>query len=507
MMSSLVVLIERLAKGGWLNNLLTIIAGASLIGAFAPFSIWYLIFPGLVWLILPLQSMELKPALLRSFWFNIGFYGAGITWVHVSIHEFGHAPLPLSIPLTGGLVLLFSVLATAPIYVLNRFFSEFDKRLYFLVALPFSWIVFEWIGSWFFTGFPWLNLGHSQVDGGLSSLAPLMGSSAISLLIVFIAGLLALTILEGTGALKITLPTSLLIILSLFILHRVEWVQVTDRTLSVSMIQPSISQDQKWLPEVRRATLDYFNQTTDTLDSQLVVWPEGAVPALAHQVRSYLGLVNRKALNKSQAVLTGIPVQKGDEHFNAAMMLGSGEGTYYKQHLVPFGEYVPLESLLRGLIQLFDLPMSTFSSGPAEQPPLTIGEWKLAMAICYEIIFKDVVATQLADADILVTLSNDAWFNDSFGSYQHLQIARMRALENGVPMIRGTNDGISALVDHKGQILAKMNKFEKGVLEGEIRAVEGVTPYRQLGPFWSYMILILVPGLILLFASRFKTSS
>jgi apolipoprotein N-acyltransferase len=136
---------------------------------------------------------------------------------------------------------------------------------------------------------------------------------------------------------------------------------------------------------------------------------------------------------------------------------------------------------------------------------LTAGEWNIAMAICYEIVFQDVIAKQLPGADVLVTISNDAWFGDSLGSYQHLEIARMRALENGIPIIRASNDGISALIDHKGNVIGKMGKYEKGLLSGELSAVKGTTLYRTLGPSWSYFLILLIPGLILLFAYRSHT--
>ncbi len=490
--------IDRLAKGSWLNTLLTFVAGASMIAAFAPFSLWYLIFPGLLFYILPLQSLTIKQTFYRGLWFNIGFYGAGVSWVHVSIHRFGHAPLFLSVSLTLIFIVLLSLFATFSGVLLNRYFSHLSIKYYFLAGFPFCWILFEWFRSWFFTGFPWLNLGHSQIDSYLSSAAPLMGSAAVSFLIVLIVGLIAVSIREGIKGARFSAIILFIILISISYLQQFEWVKVTDKTLSVSLIQPNIPQQIKWQREQRGQTLQYFQQLTETLDSQLIVWPEAAIPALAQSVSNYLSIIDNATGLKSQAVLTGIPVRDGDRLYNAAIMLGDGKGKYYKQHLVPFGEYVPLEAQLRGLIELFDLPMSSFSSGSNNQPPLTLADWNIGMALCYEIIFQDIVANQITGANLLVTLSNDAWFGDSIGPYQHLEIARMRALENGIPLIRATNDGISALIDHQGKITGKLGKFEQGVLSGTITAVSGKTLYRQLGPLWSYFILMLIPGLILI---------
>ncbi len=485
----------------WRSRLLTLIAGASMVGAFAPFNDWLLIFPGLIWFILPLQSLSAKQAFYRGLWFHIGFYGAGLSWIHVSIHRFGHAPLFLSVTLTLGLIILLSLFSSLSFALLNRFFRKLDTKYYFLAALPFCWLVFEWLRSWFLTGFPWLDLGQSQVDGPLSVLAPLLGSSAITLFLITIAGLLAYSIRAGFSGLKFTILPWIFIIISVVVLHQIQWVKMTDKQLTVSLIQPNIPQEKKWLPEQRKATLNYFSRKTAQLDTQLVVWPEAAIPALADRVVTYLQMIAKHASKKSQTVLTGIPVREDGKIYNAAILMGEGTGTYFKQHLVPFGEYVPLESWLRGLISLFDLPMSSFSSGSSDQPPLQVNGWNIGMALCYEIIFQDIVHQQISDAELLVTLSNDAWFGDSIGPYQHLEIARMRALENAIPVIRATNDGISALIDHQGRIIEQLGKAESGILSGKITAVEGKTFYRQIGPSLAYFILLLIPGIVLLFAA------
>jgi len=499
MMSRQVEWLDNLSNGGWLNGLLTFVAGASLIGAFAPFSHWWLIFPGLTWYLLPLQGLNNRQTLYRGLWFNSGFFAAGISWVHISIHRFGEAPLPLSIPLTIVLVLVLSLFASLTVILLNRFFSHLSSRLYFLVALPFIWLLMEWVSSWFLTGFPWFNLGYSQLDGYLSAVAPLMGSAGISFLVILLSGAVILIIRQGKPAIKISASIVSFILILVAFVQPIKWVEKTQNQLSFSLIQPSIAQDMKWLPEQRRQTLEYFHETTMSLDSQLIIWPEGAIPALARHVSKYLTMIDQQTKRKSQALMTGIAVQEGEQYFNATIMLGEGEGRYYKQHLLPFGEYVPFESSLRGLIQLFDLPMSSFSAGSSGQPLLKTGDWNIAMALCYEIIFQDVVADQLTGADILITLSNDAWFGDSIGVYQHLAIARMRALENGIPVIRATNDGISALIDHRGKVLDRMEKLERGVMSGIVTKASGLTPYRQLGPGWSYFLLLLIPALILIY--------
>ncbi len=491
-------IIDAIARGGWFNLLLNLISGASLVLAFAPFGYWYLIFPGLIWFIFPLKTLTVRQTLFRSLTFHTGFFAAGISWIHVSIYQFSFTPFLLSLTMTALLVLFLSFLASITLMLLNRFASNLGISSYYSLALPVAWIGSEWFFNWVFTGFPWMSLGYSQIDSFLSSLAPVLGVASISFLLIFISGVLVTFIRGGFKKANFALASVILIVAVVVGLNQIQWLQETTKIMEVSLIQPNISQHKKWLPEQRRETLDYFYETTDTLDSKLVIWPEGAVPALVRNVANYLSLIDAMAWNKHQAVLTGIASEEDGRYYNTALILGNGAGKYYKQHLVPFGEYVPLESVLRGLIGIFDLPMSSFSKGPKTQALLQTGDWNIAMALCYEIIFQDVIHNQIQDADLMITLSNDAWFGDSLGPYQHLSIARMRALENGIPIIRATNDGISAFIDHKGRVTSKLGKFKKAVLTADITAVSGVTPYRQLGPLWSYVIILVIPVFLLL---------
>jgi len=166
--------------------------------------------------------------------------------------------------------------------------------------------------------------------------------------------------------------------------------------------------------------------------------------------------------------------------------LGKGEGQYIKRRLVPFGEYVPLEGLIRGVIQFFDLPMSRNRPGPWSQPALTAGGLRLSTSICYEVVYPDLVRDTVAEPDLLITVSNDTWFGESIGPWQHLQMARMRALENGRAMARATNNGITALIDHRGRIVSTLPRFEQGILRGELEVRSGRTLFHRFG---SYPVL------------------
>ena len=181
--------------------------------------------------------------------------------------------------------------------------------------------------------------------------------------------------------------------------------------------------------------------------------------------------------------------------YNGTLATGTGSGRYTKRRLVPFGDYVPFEDLLRGLIRFFDLPMSGFRPGARHQGPLDVGVGRAAMGICYEIAYAELMRLSAVEADVLITVSNDTWFGDSIGPPQHMQIARARALENGRWLLRGTNNGITAIVDHRGRVKASLPQFEPGVLAGEFRIMRGHTPYSRYGDGW--LVGLCFAGLLL----------
>ena len=191
--------------------------------------------------------------------------------------------------------------------------------------------------------------------------------------------------------------------------------------------------------------------------------------------------------------MTGIPDRYDNGGLqNTVLALGNGSGQYIKRRLVPFGEYVPLEGVLRGLIQFFDLPMSRNISGPLMQPPVVAGNLLLSLSICYEVAYPELVRQSTRDADLLVTVSNDTWFGSSIGPWQHLQMARMRTLENGRAMVRATNNGVTALIDHQGRLKATLPQFEAGVLRGDIEIRTGSTFFTQFGSLPCFVLCFLL---------------
>jgi apolipoprotein N-acyltransferase len=270
----------------------------------------------------------------------------------------------------------------------------------------------------------------------------------------------------------------------------------------VAMLQGNVAQSLKWDPAQLRAQLDlYRDLSRNAKPTDLIVWPETAVPVLKEYAEDYLGGMAAFANSRQSALITGVPIRQlnaqGEKrYYNGITVVGQGQGTYLKQKLVPFGEYVPLQDQLRGLISFFDLPMSDFARGPAEQPLLQAKGYSIAAYICYEVVYPDFAAALAAQSNILLTVSNDTWFGSSIGPLQHLQMAQMRALEAGRWMIRATNNGMTVLIDPRGQISAQLPQFEQGVLYGEVVPMQALTPYLR----WRSWPLVILCGLLFAWA-------
>tara|TARA_R110002110_G_scaffold415765_3_gene655307 strand:+ start:75529 stop:77007 length:1479 start_codon:yes stop_codon:yes gene_type:complete len=464
--------------------LLAPLAGALITLSLAPFDIWPAGIISCVLYAWLLCTCTVRQALWRGWLFGLGLFGSGVSWVYVSIHVYGHASVPLAIFLTAvfcaGLALLHGLFAVC--YV--RFVRSLPGGM--LVGFPVLWVLFEWLRSWLLTGFPWLYLGYAHVDTWIAGWAPIVGVYGLS----FICALTGSCVfLAWRSRQPVACTTYAVIVATLWggggVLKPIQWVATASATpLSVAIYQPNVPQEHKWDPNWYRPILRQLRESSQALlGNDIVVWPEAAVPNYLERAQGFLAPLAQRADIVNTTLITGIPSRPegADTYYNSIVALGQGSGVYHKQRLVPFGEYVPLEKWLRGLIAFFDLPMSAFSSGPPDQPPLRVGTYRVAPFICYEIVYPDQVAAGARNSDLLITISNDSWFGDSIGPLQHLQIAQMRALENGRYLIRGTNNGVSAIIDHRGRILDRTEQFVEATLVGEAQAMLGKTPFGSFG--------------------------
>jgi apolipoprotein N-acyltransferase len=478
-------------------DLLALLAGALLPLAFAPLSLFpfAVLSPALLFLL----WLDVTPprALWRGLLFGLGQFGVGVSWVYVAIHDFGHSGVPLAVFLSA---LFVGVLAVFPMllgYLAARFLRAPDW-LRLALLFPAAWTLIEWFRGWVLTGLPWLNLGYSQIDAPLRGFAPLAGVYGVTLAVALSAGLLAVLVLTGRHTRLFALAGFVAFWFTGALLTRIDWTEASGPPLRVSLVQGNIPQDTKWSPEHVQHTLDlYAGLTRQHWDSRLVLWPEAAITAFYHEVAGdYLTGLAREARAHGTDIVLGIPVREPGtrRYFNSLLALSEQPGFYHKRHLVPFGDYLPLEDFLRGLIRFFDLPMSGFSSGPDGQPLLQAAGQKIASAICYEDIFGEELITALPEATLLVNATNNAWYGNSLAPHQHLEMSRMRALETSRYMLRVTTNGVSAIIDQHGKIRGRSPQFETHVLTGEAVPHSGATPYVRTG---NLPVILLVLGIVI----------
>jgi len=482
-------------NSGWARiwpGLSALLAGGLTTLGFAPFGLWPLAIigpAGLFWL----WSVHPGPAFRLGLLFGLGLMASGVTWLHVSIAQFGNVGWFFPLLVTGQFVLLMSLYYGLAGW-LSRFFADSSPGLRLGLAYPALYVLAEWLRGWFLSGFPWLELGCSQLDTPLAGYGPLLGGLGVSWAVALSAGLLVL--LGRAGRTRgYALASLLLLWAGGWGLLQIDWGRPLGRPLKVALVQGNIPQHKKWdLDQLTPSLALYARLSEQHLDRDLIVWPETAVSAFQYQVdEAFLKPLEQVlSLNHSQLVFGVVRLDAdGERYYNAMVSMGAaGRDHYYKRHLVPFTEYLPLKSLLSPLEDFFTIPMSDFTPGRGK-PLMQVGSYPVGMSICYEDAFGSEQIQALPQAAYLLNASNDAWFGDSLAPHQHLQIARMRALETGRYLLRATNTGISAIIGPHGELLAHSPLLQEDVLLGEIQPLAGATPYVRYGNLAILALLLL----------------
>ncbi len=456
--------------------------GAISVAAFAPlgaFPLVWLTVAGLFWLLR--NAMRPRDGFALGFAFGFGWFGVGTSWVYVSLSVFGGLPSPLAALATA---LFCALLATFPATA-GAAFVRWRPSGQLAQAATFAalWALFEWLRTWVLTGFPWLALGYSQTPPSpFAGYAPLLGVHGVSLLVALFAALLVATGCAPTCARRLVPGTLAIALLGGGVaLRQQEWSVAQGAPLSVALLQGNVEQDLKWRPERLTDSLAIYTALMREHPATLTVLPETAIPAFFEQLPpEYIEPMLTHALAQGGDVLFGIVVGAGERYANAALSLGSAPTQLYaKSHLVPFGEFVPPG--FQWFLDMMRIPMSNFMPGPDRQPPLAIAGQKVAVNICYEDVFGAEIIRALPEATLLVNLSNTAWFGDSLAQPQHLQIARMRAMETGRPMLRATNTGMTGVVRPDGSVQAVLPPFTRDALVVEVQGYAGTTPYVRWG--------------------------
>ena len=464
--------------------LAALILGALATLAFAPFSypVFSLISVAGAYLLLHDRS-----AFKFGLSYGSGFFLGGISWVYVSIHYHGG----MSSIAAALMTLLFSCALGLLFAVQFWLYRKLSKGAQKAALFAGIWILFEWLRSWFLTGFPWLLLGYAWIDTPLKNLAPIGGVWLVSAAVLTIALLAATTIQRRS---KLALMSAAILYASSYLLAH-EWTQKSSDNLSVTLIQPNISQNLKWdINSVDEHIANLMLMTEAAPKSDLIIWPETAIPKLINKAIAQLSPLTEQLEKQNKILLSGFPraVWSDDEgrwlYHNSIGTLTGKAIIYDKQRLVPFGEYLPFEEQLRGVIEFFNLPMSSFSLPSGELTGLDTDKAKIAAAICYEIAYPELVSTSTMDREIILTLSNDTWFTGSHAPAQHFEIARMRAIENGRWVIRATNNGISGLINQQGEIVATAPIQTQTTLVGNVELYTGQTPYQRFG-IWPVLLL------------------
>lgn len=489
-----------------LKLLTAFIAGALLTFSYAPFDFYFLTIPLLAWVIWCGWDATPGEGWKLGFSFGLGWFGAGLSWIYVSIDQFGGLPLIATLAILALLYIYLALFPALAFYLWRRLQQHTNAAVW---VLPLFWLIAELLRGWLFTGFPWLRLGYSQIDSNLANLVPLIGEIGLSVVLVIMASAIAAAFAQKNWRL-LSLPAVIFAIA--IMLGWQHQVQRTGETVSVALVQGNIPQSLKWDASQQWPTvLKYLDLSRPYYNSHdLIIWPESAITILEPFAGDVLANIDQALQLSNTALVTGIiDYRRGaDAFYNTLIVLGQQQqasvtnplsssyeylapNRYQKYQLLPIGEFVPFEDLLRPLAPLFNLPMSSFSRGQFEQDNLQANGYLLTSAICYEIAFPGQVRKNLQnDTNFLLTVSNDTWFGRSHGPWQHMQIARMRALELGRPLLRATNSGVTGIVDEKGRWLAAGEQFTEQVVSAEVPLVTGRTWYHQFGNLGAWLLAL-----------------
>jgi apolipoprotein N-acyltransferase len=484
-----------------------------------------------------------RRAALLGWLYGLCWLASSVWWLYISMHRYGG----LFAPLAAAAVLLLSAALGVFVAAALWLFARLRRGRAASDALLFAgcWLLAELARGVVFTGFPWGASGYTQIDGPLAALAPWVGVYGIGAVAAWVAAALAEALsrafAHGAGTRAFAHATiAVALLIGLALAPRAEFSVASDR-LSVALLQSNVAQDEKFSAEQLPQELAWVATQLDASTADLTVTPETAVPLLPAQLDEFdprywpalqrrFGVDTRSrhtapALREgasaawggpaprpgggAQAALVGVPLGDYEHGYtNSVVGLSSGgDYRYDKHHLVPFGEFIPVG--FHWFVALMDIPLGDFSRGPLTAPPFAVKGQRVSPNICYEDLFGEELAALFADEarapTVLANVSNIAWFGDSVAVGQHLNISRMRTLELQRPMLRATNTGATAIIDHRGRVTAMLPPFTQGVLRGEVEGRTGLTPFARWAAHAGLWPLALLGVLLVLLAAARRT--
>ncbi|MES2716824.1 MAG: apolipoprotein N-acyltransferase [Pseudomonadota bacterium] len=496
----------------WLGLLAVAAAGALQTLACVHTAAWPLPLAAAALLAWAVAGATPRRAALLGWAFGTAWLGAATWWLFISLHRYGGLPAPLAVAAVALLSAALSLYLGAAMAWVAR--QRSGRPLADASRFAAAWLAAELARGVIFTGFPWAASGYTQVDGPLALLAPWLGVYGIGALLAWVAALLALAARTATGQAgqPAGRPLHLVGLAVLVLALPAAWGIAAGppdftrpgRSLQVALLQTNVAQDEKFAAERMPATLAWVAQALTSAQADLVVTPETAVPLLPEQLDElapgyWAGLQQHFSQAGGRAALVGVPLGSYEAGYTNSVVglsadtaVPGGGYRYDKTHLVPFGEFIPTG--FRWFTALMNIPLGDFNRGPLNPPSFQVRGARVAPNICYEDLFGEELARRFADAatapTVLANISNIGWFGDSIAIPQHLNISRFRSLELQRPMLRATNTGATAVVDHRGVVTAALPPFSVGVLTATVQGREGLTPFARwsaaagLWPLW-----------------------
>lgn len=490
-------------RAGWLKIAIATLAGALSVLGFAPFGYYWLPFISLGVLFYLCQDATPKFSFGLGYAFGMGMYCFGVSWVYISLSTYGGMPLWMgSIAVLGFASLPALTIACAALACAILVSNGGLTRLW---LMPICWVIGEWTKSWFLTGFPWLDVAYTQTSSWFFALAPIGGVYFISVVIALCSACCVALVVHRKFAFPVM---SLLSVIGLSAWsNTLQWSTAIGEPIKVGIVQGNVPIERKWQAGYRDRVINELSllsqqivaeQTTD-----LIVWPETALPLYVQQTDAAFW---RSITPSGTALLTGVLDSPSlsssaspsyNESYNAAVLQcgeqhGAKQQIYRKRHLVPFGEFLPLRFLFNWVLEYLELPMSDFSSWQGQQDLRCANKINVGLSICYEDAFAAEVRSHVGSASVLVNISEDAWFGDSFAPHQRLQMGQMRARELSRPMIRSANSGPSAFLNERGDILNRTPQFEVATLVQTLQPQTGETLFKRFGNWVIYLCWLLI---------------
>lgn len=463
---------------GYIKYLFVFIAGILSPFGFAPFHMPGLTLISLASFYSSLKNCSVKQSAYLGFFYGIGYFGFGVSWVIISIHDYGQLNY-FGAALVTLIFIMYLSLFPALVAYLFKLLEIKHRTLMSLFLFSTLWCISEYCRSTLFSGFPWLLVGTTLIDTPIKYIAPILGVYGLSLICVFISALLALAVAPNYPKRYYCIIAFVFIMMSPMLCKNSSWSRIKEKPITVGAVQANLSMRDKWDETLFWNLLKYYeNAINQLLGKQLIILPESAIPLPASYLDKYLTRLNKKTTKANSALMLGIlqPTNDRETHYyNSIITFGQAKGKKLKRQLVPFGEYIPKP--LMSIYQWFNLPEANLLPGKKQQPLIKIAKHPIASLICYEIAYPNILREQLPKAQWIVSISDNGWFGHSLASYQQLQMAQLLSLLTGRYQVVVNNDGLSSIIDSHGNIIESLPPFSAGLLQGTIYPVEGFTPW------------------------------